>query len=95
MTYNGWSNFATWCAMATLENDEATYHALNDLTRDACRHADADEAVARLAERLDETFSAPDDIDDTLTSALTTWAYGQIDWYEIAKDLVAEHFQTN
>lgn len=84
MSYNGWSNRATWNASLWLNNEEALYR---DVQR-MLRHIDKedDDAVEELAGKLElycrdiwPNGKTPDD--DPLID---------VDWEEIAKSELAE-----
>ena len=71
-TYNGWTNYETWCANLWLSNDEGCYNYCIDLARQAG-------TTALLAERL-EDFTLKYKPDFMLNAGLSN-----INWYEIAE----------
>ena len=48
MTYNGWTNHATWAANLWLSNDEGTYNALNNEIRRNITEDSTEEEIINL-----------------------------------------------
>lgn len=85
-TYNGWTNYETWCVNLWLDNNEYTqglvYEMANSDEYDNHRVASLEEMVEEWREEWKESGSSM--FDDLLGAAL-----GSVNWYEIietAKD---------
>jgi hypothetical protein len=84
-TYNGWSNYPTWCVDLWLSNDEPLYRQALALAEQA-RDDDGNVHRSHVAEELktwvrDEL--APD-LGASFASDLLGFALDQVDWHEIA-----------
>jgi len=101
--FNGWKNYETWAVALWLGNDESTYRywkeqaaervlgARNSKEVLAGRCTPNEAANIQLAEQLqlEVTEMAPAQA-ATLYSDLLTSALSEVDWYEIAADLIDE-----
>lgn len=87
--FNGWTNCETWAVALWIENDEPSYRYWREAAGWA-RQQSRDRYNA-LAERLkgELTDSAPN-LGATLWGDLLTFALSEVDWFEIAKNLVDE-----
>lgn len=101
--HNGWSNFETWCVNLWLENNEAACFHWREQARRCLEEAPdsrlvwdenfriEDAATSMLAERLQDVIvdkmpPRPSDVySDLLTAAL-----GQVNWEELAVNLLAD-----
>ena len=80
MAYNGWSNYETWAVKLWMDNDEGSYRYWQ-------REARASSDVASLASTLkDEHEESLPELDGWAGDLLNA-AFGEVDWYEIAKSL--------
>ena len=90
--YNGWSNYETWAVALWLGNEEATYKYWR-MCAQACvrENKEFDQAKGSLAAMLRDEFqeSAPD-LGASLWADLLNSALGEVDWYEIAGDLLED-----
>lgn len=80
MSYQGWSNYPTWCMSLWMNNDEGIYHEKQDVVRRMAhrgKHAVGD-GLRDLLEPLLPDVSG-------FASDLLTWAFEQTDWVEIAE----------
>lgn len=89
MSYNGWSNYETWCVNLWIENDYGSYKHWQKEAHDACTTADdRDEAVDRLAGALKAEH------EESMPELRGPWAdmlnaaMGEVDWHEIAGYMV-------
>src|SRR5712691_3193570 len=103
-TYNGWSNYETWCVNLWLSNDEGTYRHCRSLARDAANAAEDSSRVRdgiwtieeatrflfadALKELLDELN--PITAQASVFSDLITAALSDVNWHEIADAFLEE-----
>ena len=83
-TYNGWTNYETWCVHLWLSNDEGTYRYWRE---EAGRHLKEDREDARysLARQLkSELEEASPLAEASLFSDLLNAALSEVDWHEVA-----------
>lgn len=89
--YNGWTNYPTWNVALWLANDEGLYRETLDIVEWNKKDDDEDHmVVVDLADALkswvvDEL--APD-LDASFAADLLGYALDQVDWQEIAKNLL-------
>ena len=75
--YNGWSNYETWLVALWLNNDEASYNALEALRAEA-------ESDYSKAEQLEELTRELYEYEPTgLVADLVNAALAEVDWVEI------------
>ena len=93
-TYNGWTNYETWNVALWLDNDRTEY----EVTRSKARayriggalhegRTAAGEFADWLQEYVDETRP---EIPASMWSDLLSAAFSEVNWYEIAENLLAE-----
>lgn len=101
--YNGWTNYETWAVALSIDNEQSSYlywreeaerhyreAAKSDRVRKGACSA-AQSATLALAEQLrdeirdDSPLDAPTVYTDLLNAAL-----GEVDWYQIAVELLAD-----
>jgi hypothetical protein len=97
--YNGWANYPTWCVNLWASNDELLSTHAGWLARNAWEGRRATEywtaeeqARFGLAERIKDwvTDELAPDLGASFPADLLGWALGQVDWREIADNLLAE-----
>lgn len=91
MSYNGWSNYATWAVHLHLANTEWLYRAARETIDDI---GDKYHAASELKSFVEELF---DEIDYSISNSVTslrsdllTGALDSIDWVSIVEALKAE-----
>ena len=102
-TYNGWSNYETWCVMLWMDNDQGDQEYWAEVTRDVIESCGdkrpnifADEQANRrimLAGRIQEYHEEAADENGPgggVLSDLLSAALGEVDWCEIAESLLGE-----
>lgn len=78
-TYNGWTNYETWCVNLWLSNDQGSYNA----TREIVAEGEDYEAAERLKEWVAaEGFPLKE---PSLYSDLLTGALSEVNWLEVVK----------
>lgn len=92
-TYNGWTNYETWCANLWLTNDSAGYEWLIERADELLEDCDGDEddAVSALAEALEQQHDElmPESVEGVFADLLRH-ALGRVDWHEIAAGAIAD-----
>lgn len=75
--YNGWTNYETWLVALWLNNDQASYNALEALRTES-------ESDYRKAERLEELVRELYDFEPVgIVADLVNSAFRRVDWVEI------------
>ena len=82
--YNGWSNYETWAVNLWLTNDEGSNRQLERMARRADDTSDLAQSIKAWVEEM------MPELDNGLAADLLNAALGEVDWYEIAKDLKPE-----
>jgi hypothetical protein len=82
-TYNGWSNYPTWCVNLWLSNDEGLYNETLDKARFASRQADPTNGLA-YSLKFWITDELLPDLGASFAADLLGYAVGSVDWREIA-----------
>lgn len=101
--YNGWKNYETWAYALWMDNEESSYNAsramASEVLAEAADHdnvgsgiwTERQAAVFTLADRLkDEAEEAMPDLQASVWSDLLRSAIQEIDWIEIASNLIEE-----
>ena len=96
-TYNGWTNYETWCVALWLDNEASSSAYWREQAEECCRAAPESRRVhewgftphetARmaLAQRLEEDIHEADPLPESgLYSDLLGAALSEVNWYEIA-----------
>jgi hypothetical protein len=79
-TYNGWSNYETWCVNLWLTNEEVSSRELAAIVRDS---KDLGLASQTIKEWVEEMLP---DLGATFAADLLGAAVGAVNWYEIAEN---------
>ena len=96
-TYNGWSNWETWCANLWLENDEGTYDMVRETVSDALEGRAANlteggqayaagDAIQALVESYD--YDAKEGDWTMIGEPMSTW---RIDWAELGEHWAVDY----
>lgn len=91
--YNGWNNYETWCYALWMNNDEGFYRFVLELADEAKEQAEDTERepAVILSEMLksnaEETMP---DLGSSCWTDMLNSAFGEIDWYEIAENILSE-----
>ncbi len=101
-TYNGWTNYETWCAKLWMDNEENSYkhwqttaRAMHEFAEPSGSISRADAARHDLANRLESEHSEFADafIDGKPACVFTDLlrsALGAVNWHEIAESLLSD-----
>src|SRR5439155_26953515 len=103
-TYNGWSNYETWCVNLWLSNDEGTYRHCRSRARDDTNTAEDSSRVRegiwtieeatrfQLADALKEFLDERNPIaaQASVFTDLINSALCEVDWHEIADAFLEE-----
>lgn len=79
MSYNGYSNFQTWCVMLWLDNDQATQEFVTELINESTDQANLADKLAVFVYEYDPLLDQASMYADLLHSAIR-----QVDFYELA-----------
>jgi len=105
-SYNGWSNYETWCVSLWLDNEQVTYRywrwrawqcreraKYSPLVDDGVwEQKDAQRYL--LAAQLKEELEAAAPLQEaSLYSDLLNAALSEVSWYEIAESILAENVE--
>lgn len=100
--YNGWTNYETWAVSLWMDNEEGSYRYVRELARLCLKDApDASqvedgiwtvEEAARfgLEDRLKEEYEEAMPELDGVWSDLLRGAFSEVDWLEIARNVLEE-----
>lgn len=78
--YNGWSNYETWLVALWLNNDEASYNALEALKAE-------NGSDYRKAEQLEELVRELYELEPVgIVADLVNSAFGRVNWVEIVSE---------
>jgi prophage antirepressor-like protein len=86
-TYEGWSNYETWCVNLWVSNEEGTYHAAVEMAEG--RDGDAPYGLAESFKTWVTGELLPD-LGSSLASDLLSAAVSEVDWTEIAEHWIAD-----
>lgn len=105
-TYNGWSNYETWCVNLWLENEQSTYEMLREMAREVVTAAsrygpfhpanspltDASALPGVLAEQIKDYVEEQNPLgsDASLYSDLLNSAISECDFHEIATGILED-----
>lgn len=83
--YDGWKNYETWLLALWIDNEQSSYTYWREQAV-ACGK-DASTLAAQLKEEFEEAMP---EVDGGFWSDLLRSALGDVDWFEIAKNLIEE-----
>ena len=86
-TYNG-ANYETWNVALWLGNDEGTYNLVRDMARDARKDEYPAGTLASMLET--EVRDSTPDLGASMYADLLGAALQEVNWYEIAKNILSE-----
>jgi hypothetical protein len=95
-SYNGWSNYETWCVHLWLTNDESTYNMCREWAQEAKEeakdHPYKREAKGILADMLNGYVEDNSPLANiaTMYTDLLNAAISEVDWIKIAKAFLEE-----
>lgn len=98
-TYNGWTNYETWCVNLWLTNDQGSYTYWNDAAQEewespskTSQHWTRSEAARfSLADRLkNELEESQPDLGASVWADMLGAAFAEVDWDEIADHFLEE-----
>ena len=96
-TYNGWTNYETWCVNLWIDNEEGSHiywrEQASECLQDAIDNDDEDpkeEATAELARRLESEHEGSMPELSGVWSDLLQHALGMTEWREIASNMLAD-----
>jgi hypothetical protein len=91
-TYNGWTNYETWCVNLWIDNEQGTQEEWAENARECLKDADFDKdaALSNLADMLKDTIEDNAPILDGVFSDLLRAALGSVDWREIAQNMLSD-----
>lgn len=79
-TYNGWTNYETWCVALWLDNDESSQHQMYELVEEETNDYRAGDSIKEWVEEMRPDYDRANMWTDLLGHALA-----RVDWPEIAK----------
>ena len=98
-TYNGWTNYETWCVKLWMDNEEGSYRGGRAMAQDAYDSAEADKTFTRkeraaldLADTLKSEYEEANPLgsDASVWSDLLSAALSEVNWMEIATNMMEE-----
>lgn len=88
MTYNGWTNYETWCMALHMGNDESLQRCFERAAVEAVQDVGVGDAVPVLADRLEEWHKdAMPEVSGVFADLLNA-AMSEVNWYEIARHYI-------
>jgi len=100
MSYNGWSNYESWCVKLWMDNDEGSYRFWQEETEHIWNDSEPtkystkkEKAVQDLSDRLKDHFEESNPLNDqaSMWSDLLSAALSEVNWREIAENLLEEY----
>lgn len=95
MTYNGYTNYETWCVNLHISNEQVEQDYWNERASFAMAHSDPSndylDARCELAEELRDTFLEKYEEqkpDNTILADLLRAALSEVNWHELARNYV-------
>ena len=91
-TYNGWTNYPTWNVSLWIGNDGSTQEYWVDRAQELANDFGKENATGRLADDLKSEIEdqSPLASDASTYTDILGWALEQVDWYEIAENMLQD-----
>jgi len=91
-TYNGWTNYPTWNVSLWIGNDGSTQEYWVDRAQELANDFGKENATGRLADDLKSEIEdqSPIASDASTYADILGWALDQVDWHEIAENMLAD-----
>ena len=90
MTYNGWSNYPTWCVAMWIDNDEVMQQRAYEIVRVAEAKHDAADELKHYIEESAALIAPAVFVEASFVADLYGYAIGEVDWYEVAEHYMEE-----
>jgi hypothetical protein len=101
--YNGWSNYPTGCVKLWIDNDEGLQQEVKDMAQSYIIDAEADDYFTKkenattdfypgLRDFVDECMNLDGSISG-VSLDLLSWAFDEVDWYELAKAIIEDEIE--
>lgn len=89
MSYNGWTNYETWCANLWVDQDSGYWH---EHAQDIAvqKDHDKDEATYEMARVMESYYDEMSPDTEGMYADLLSASMSRINWYEIAGHYVDE-----
>jgi hypothetical protein len=89
--YNGWKNYETWAMSLWMDNDEGSYSHARALAAEIIEEHEEEDRRYVLADAL-KVWQEEDmpDLPASVWSSLLNASFSEVDWFEIAGNLIEE-----
>lgn len=96
MSYNGWTNYETWCVKLWMDNDQGSYEYWQEILEEMDEESDPDSLDIRVRELADCIEAQHEHLREELGmetgpfSDILGAAMSQVNWEEIALSLIED-----